>query len=44
MDPGNYTRTIPIKWERVELVVWLDYSFPKTLAFTRAIKRSISTP
>ena len=41
---GNYTRTIPIKWERVEMVVWLDYSFPLTLfqAVKRALKRSIT--
>jgi adenylate kinase family enzyme len=39
---GNYTRTIPIKWEKVELVIWLDYSFPRTLlqALKRAIYRS----
>lgn len=36
---GNYTRTIPIKWERVEMVVWLDYSFSRTL--TQAIKRAL---
>lgn len=41
---GNYTRTIPLKWERVELVIWLDYSFPRTLlqAISRAIKRSLT--
>ncbi len=39
---GNYNRTIPIKWEKVNLVIWLDYSFVRTLlqAFKRAIKRS----
>lgn len=36
---GNYTRTIPIKWENVELVIWLDYSFNRTLL--QALKRSI---
>lgn len=41
---GNYTRTIPIKWERVELVVWLDYPFWLTLfqAVKRALKRSMT--
>lgn len=41
---GNYTRTIPIKWERIEMVVWLDYSFALTLfqAVKRALKRSIT--
>jgi len=41
---GKYTRTIPIKWENVELVVWLDYSFFRTLfqALKRAIRRSIT--
>ena len=41
---GNYTRTIPVKWEKVELVIWLDYSFTRTLlhALKRAIKRSIT--
>ena len=27
---GNYPRTIPVKWARVECVVWLDYSLPVT--------------
>lgn len=36
---GNYTRTIPIKWEKVEMVVWLDYPFAITLL--RALKRAI---
>lgn len=35
---GNYTRTIPIKWERVDTVIWLDYPFSKTLF--RAVKRA----
>lgn len=39
---GNYTRTIPIKWEKVDLVIWLDYSFSRTLfqAICRAAKRA----
>ena len=36
---GNYTRTLDIKWERVQNVVWLDYSFPRTVA--QAIKRAL---
>jgi len=38
---GNYTRTIPIKWKDVDLVIWLDYSFTRTLyqSITRAINR-----
>ncbi|HND84631.1 MAG TPA: hypothetical protein PLU50_02435, partial [Pseudobdellovibrionaceae bacterium] len=41
---GNYTRTIPIKWENVDTVVWLDHSFTTTLfrAVKRAIHRSLS--
>ncbi len=40
---GNYTRTIPIKWERVQMVVWIDLPFWATLyqAITRAVKRSV---
>jgi len=39
---GNYTRTIPIKWNDVDMVIWLDYSFSRTLyqSLTRAISRS----
>lgn len=39
---GNYTRTIPIKWKSVDLVIWLDYSFSRTLyqSVTRALNRS----
>jgi adenylate kinase family enzyme len=36
---GNYTRTVPVKWARVECVVWLDYSLPVT--FFRAVRRAI---
>lgn len=36
---GNYTRTIPVKWRQVDLVIWLDYSFPRTLL--RAIRRAL---
>jgi hypothetical protein len=35
---GNYTRTIPIKWKNVQMVIWLDYSFARTLF--QAVKRA----
>ena len=35
---GNYTRTIPIKWKRVQLVVYLD--LPLHIVLYRLIKRS----
>lgn len=39
---GNYSRTVPIKWDRVQLVVWVDMSFWTTMmqAVCRATKRS----
>lgn len=41
---GNYHRTIEIKWKEVDMVVWLDYSFFRTLyqAISRAFKRIIT--
>lgn len=38
---GNYNRTKPLKWASIDVVVWVDYSFPRTLyqAFIRAIGR-----
>lgn len=41
---GNYSRTLPIKWNQVDVVVWLDFSFPRTLyqAFCRAFSRLFS--
>ena len=41
---GNYTRTIPIKWKNVQMVIWLDYSFQRTLlqAVKRAFLRSLT--
>jgi len=41
---GNYNRTIALKWQQVDTVVWLDYSFSRTLfqALKRAIARSLS--
>jgi adenylate kinase family enzyme len=41
---GNYTRSIPIKWRNVELVIWIDLSFTRTLyqSLKRSIKRIVS--
>lgn len=41
---GNYSRTTPIKWRRVQLVVWLDLSFPRTVSrvIGRCLRRSWS--
>ena len=36
---GNYTRTTHIKWQRADLVIWIDYSL--LLTAYRVIKRSI---
>ncbi|WP_461534869.1 shikimate kinase [Spongorhabdus nitratireducens] len=35
---GNYTRTTPIKWSQTQLVIWVDYSFTRTLL--QALKRA----
>ena len=39
---GNYTRTQFIKWRNVDMIVWLDYGFYRTLfqALRRALTRS----
>ncbi len=39
---GNYNRTVPVKWKRVDMVIWLNYSYFRTIwqAVTRALKRS----
>lgn len=37
---GNYTRTMTFKWDRVQAVVWLNYSFPRTM--TQAMRRAVS--
>ncbi|MFE8118629.1 shikimate kinase [Brenneria goodwinii] len=39
---GNYNRTREIKWREADLVVWVDYSFIRTLyqAVSRAWRRS----
>lgn len=41
---GNYTRTMRFKWDRVQAVIWLNYSFPRTMyqAVTRAVSRLFS--
>jgi adenylate kinase family enzyme len=36
---GNYDRTVPIKWRRATLVVWLDYGLP--LALWRVVWRTV---
>ncbi len=35
---GNYTRTMGFKWDRVQAVVWLNFSFARTLY--QAVKRA----
>ncbi|HHG8771492.1 TPA: AAA family ATPase [Raoultella planticola] len=39
---GNYNRSRPVKWREVDLVVWLDYGFCRTLrqAVCRAASRA----
>ncbi|MDF7760629.1 shikimate kinase [Kosakonia cowanii] len=39
---GNYNRSREIKWRNVDLIIWIDYSFWRTLrqAVLRAIKRA----
>ncbi len=39
---GNYNRTRPVKWRDVDMVVWVDCGFTRTLrqAVTRAFKRA----
>ena len=36
---GNYNRTRDVKWRDVDLVVWLDYGFGRTLY--RAVRRAV---
>src|SRR5215510_13089404 len=36
---GNYTRTIPVKWKKVQAVIWLDPSLLRTVL--QVIKRTI---
>ena len=42
MLDGNYNRTRPVKWRDVDVVVWVDYGFARTLwqAVNRAVKRA----
>ncbi|WP_201746277.1 P-loop NTPase family protein [Veronia nyctiphanis] len=37
---GNYNRTRSVKWKDVDTVVWIDYSFPRTVF--QAIKRALT--
>jgi len=37
---GNYDRTLHIKWDKVTAVIWVDYSFARTLA--QAVCRALS--
>jgi len=37
---GNYSRTTPIKWAKVNTIIWLDYSFIRTIY--QVTKRSIN--
>jgi len=41
---GNYNRTRPVKWRDVDLIIWVDYGFMRTLrqAVVRAAKRAWS--
>jgi len=41
---GNYSRTQAIKWQHVETIIWVDYSFARTLyqAALRAINRALT--
>ena len=40
---GNYSRTTPIKWQRVQLIVWVDLPFWLTIGRVtrRSLRRSI---
>lgn len=37
---GNYNRSRPVKWRDVDLVVWVDYGFWRTLR--QAVSRAVS--
>ncbi len=37
---GNYSRTNELKWSKADTVIWLNYSYPRTLY--QILKRSIS--
>ena len=36
---GNYTRSAPVKWRYVDMVIWIDFSFTRTLL--QALKRAV---
>ncbi|PNH82447.1 shikimate kinase [Vibrio diazotrophicus] len=37
---GNYNRTAQIKWGRADTIIWVDYSFSRTLY--QAVKRALT--
>ncbi len=41
---GNYSRTVPVKWQHADTVIWLNYSWQRNLyqSIKRAVLRSIS--
>ena len=41
---GNFSRTTEVKWKEVDTIIWIDYSFPRTLfqAIRRAFQRIYS--
>jgi hypothetical protein len=41
---GNYSRSQPVKWRNVTMIVWVDYSLARTLwqAVSRAFRRSLT--
>ena len=40
---GNYSRTVPIKWQHVEAVIWLDLPYWRILwqVISRTVRRSV---
>lgn len=41
---GNYSRTRPIVWPRIDTIIWLDYRFPRVFwqLLRRTIRRSVT--
>ncbi|WP_051526666.1 P-loop NTPase family protein [Alkanindiges illinoisensis] len=41
---GNYSKTTPVKWQNVDMVIWLDYGFGRNLyqSVSRTIRRLMS--
>jgi adenylate kinase family enzyme len=41
---GNYNRTVPVKWRDVDTVIWINYSYTRTVlqAVKRAFIRSLT--